>query len=55
MPLADTVHAPLTVTIESVIVKMIYLLVFHILYVMTLWSYYQTIFTEAGRVPREVS
>lgn len=47
--------SPHTVTIESVIVKMIYLLVFHILYIMTLWSYYQTIFTEAGRVPREVS
>lgn len=44
-----------TVTIESVIVKIIYMLVFHVLYAMTLWSYYQTIFTEAGRVPREVS
>lgn len=38
--------------LQNVIVRVIFLVVFHYLMLMTLWSYYQTVFTEPGKVPR---
>ena len=39
--------------IQSVILKTIFMVVFHCLFIMCLWSYYQTIFTKASEVPQE--
>ena len=41
-------------TIDSVIIKSIYLPIFHVIYIFTLWSYWQTIFTDIGEIPRDV-
>lgn len=41
-------------TIESVILQVVYLIIFHVFYTLTMWSYWQTIFTDIGRIPREV-
>lgn len=38
--------------LQNVILRVIFLVVFHYLMLMTLWSYYQTVFTEPGKVPR---
>uniref|UniRef100_A0A182FLA1 Palmitoyltransferase n=1 Tax=Anopheles albimanus TaxID=7167 RepID=A0A182FLA1_ANOAL len=38
-------------TVSSVAQRIIFLLFYHIVLVMFLWSYYQTVFTEIGRVP----
>lgn len=43
------------VTIESVAVKIIYIIVFNCLYFMTLWSYMQTVFTKSSIAPAAVS
>lgn len=40
-------------TIESIIQKCFYLLIYHILLVLFLWAYWQTVFTEIGRVPKQ--
>ena len=40
--------------IESVILKTLYLSVFHVIYVLTMWSYWQTIFTDSAHIPRDV-
>lgn len=45
----------LTVTIDSTVKKIIYLILYHILFGMFTWAYWQTIFTEIGRVPYKVS
>ncbi|RWS25069.1 palmitoyltransferase ZDHHC2-like isoform X2 [Leptotrombidium deliense] len=42
----------ISVTMSSVILKVVCLIVFHVLYVMTFWSYWQTIFTPSATVPR---
>ena len=42
------------INIESVIIKALYLSVFHVIYVLTMWSYWQTIFTESAHIPRDV-
>ena len=39
--------------IDNVILRIACLIPFHVLMFMTLWSYYQTIFTSPGRVPGE--
>lgn len=39
--------------IESVIIKTLFMMIFHCLFIMTLWSYYQTIFTPPAEVPHE--
>jgi len=38
-------------TIESLPQKLIYLIIYHLLFAMFLWAYFQTIFTDIGRVP----
>lgn len=38
--------------LTNAVLRILYLLVFHFLMVMTLWSYYQTVFTGPGKVPR---
>lgn len=40
-------------TVNSVIFKTLLMVVFHCLFIMCLWSYYQTIFTKRAEVPRE--
>src|SRR5258707_295791 len=41
-------------TIDSVILKVIYMTLFHAIYVLTMWSYWQTIFTDNGHIPIDV-
>lgn len=38
---------------ESVILRCVCITIFLVFYVMTFWSYYQTVMTDVGRVPRE--
>lgn len=45
----------LTVTMESVILRVICIVIFNFLYAMVFWSYFQTVMTDVGRVPRDVS
>ncbi|XP_069982427.1 palmitoyltransferase ZDHHC20-B isoform X1 [Penaeus vannamei] len=40
-------------SIDSIIEKSFYLFVYHILLFLFLWAYWQTIFTEIGRVPKQ--
>uniref|UniRef100_T1IPK0 Palmitoyltransferase n=1 Tax=Strigamia maritima TaxID=126957 RepID=T1IPK0_STRMM len=40
-------------TIESLIEKILYITIFHFFFAMFSWSYWQTIFTEIGIVPKE--
>ncbi|KAF2354350.1 Palmitoyltransferase DHHC domain [Trinorchestia longiramus] len=40
-------------TIESITQKILYLLVYHVLLALFVWSYWQTIFTEIGMVPKQ--
>ncbi|XP_066976140.1 palmitoyltransferase ZDHHC20-B-like isoform X5 [Macrobrachium rosenbergii] len=40
-------------TVESIIEKSFYLLLYHFLLVLFLWAYWQTIFTDIGRVPKQ--
>ncbi len=40
-------------TLDIVILRVLLIIVFNYLMAMTLWSYYQTIFTPPGAVPRE--
>lgn len=44
----------LAVTIQSTTEKAIFLIVYHVLFLMFVWSYFQTIFIEVGRVPDKV-
>ncbi|XP_054162984.1 palmitoyltransferase ZDHHC20-B-like isoform X2 [Oppia nitens] len=39
--------------IDLIVVKIFYLSIFHVLYAMTLWSYWQTIFTDSAHIPRD--
>lgn len=41
-------------TVKSTPRKIVYLIFYHIFFVMLCWSYWQTIFTEIGRVPIKV-
>lgn len=47
--------SPHTVTVTSVVQRILFLLFYHLVLVMFLWSYYQTVFTDIGRVPSRVS
>ncbi|XP_058459152.1 palmitoyltransferase ZDHHC15 isoform X2 [Malaya genurostris] len=38
-------------TVTSVLQRILFLLFYHLILVMFLWSYYRTVFTEIGRVP----
>ncbi|XP_021697678.1 palmitoyltransferase ZDHHC15 isoform X1 [Aedes aegypti] len=38
-------------TVTSVVQRILFLLFYHLILVMFLWSYYQTVFTDIGRVP----
>ncbi|XP_074593321.1 palmitoyltransferase ZDHHC15B-like isoform X2 [Brevipalpus obovatus] len=38
---------------DSVILKVLCLIAFHFLYIMTFWSYYQVIFTQPGIIPKD--
>ncbi|XP_063852881.1 palmitoyltransferase ZDHHC20-B-like isoform X2 [Scylla paramamosain] len=40
-------------TITNIIEKCFYLIIYHVLLVMFLWAYWQTIFTEIGTVPKQ--
>ncbi|KAF4532898.1 hypothetical protein B566_EDAN001502 [Ephemera danica] len=40
-------------TVSSIVEKVFYLLGFHVLFVIFMWAYYQTIFTDIGHVPAE--
>ena len=40
-------------TMNSVMLKVVLMVLFHFWYVMSLWSYYQTIFTNPGQPPRD--
>lgn len=40
-------------TVPSIPEKIVYLLVYHPLFVMFIWSYWQTIFTAAAKVPKQ--
>lgn len=42
------------VTVQSTAETIIFLILYHILFVMFVWSYFQTIFIEVGRVPEKV-
>lgn len=42
-------------TVESAAVKTFYIILFNILYFMTLWSYFQTVFTKSSIAPPAVS
>lgn len=39
------------VTVQNLVEKIVYLVVFHFLFIMFFWSYYQTIFSEIGQPP----
>ncbi|CAG2164560.1 unnamed protein product [Oppiella nova] len=39
--------------VEHILLKTFYLIVFHVIYVLTLWSYWQTIFTDSAHIPRD--
>ncbi|GBM03333.1 Palmitoyltransferase ZDHHC2 [Araneus ventricosus] len=39
--------------VESVVEKVFYLIIYHAIFAMFLWSYWQTIFTNIGTVPRQ--
>jgi hypothetical protein len=41
-------------TIDSVILKALYLTLFHVIYILTIWSYWKTIFTDIAHIPRDV-
>lgn len=43
------------VTVESNFERAVYLLIFHLLLFMFLWSYYETIFRPVGRPPKMVN
>lgn len=43
------------VTIKSVWKQILYLIIYHILFGMFLWSYWQTVFTKSDKVPDKVS
>lgn len=43
-----------SVTVQSTAEKIIFLILYHVLFVMFVWSYFQTIFIEVGRVPDKV-
>ncbi|XP_022690621.1 palmitoyltransferase ZDHHC15-like isoform X2 [Varroa jacobsoni] len=38
--------------VESYVEKVLYLIIFHVSFVMFVWSYWQTIFTDPGEIPR---
>lgn len=38
-------------TVTSVVQRILFLLFYHLILIMFLWSYYQTVFTDIGRVP----
>ncbi|XP_055608310.1 palmitoyltransferase ZDHHC15 isoform X2 [Uranotaenia lowii] len=38
-------------TVSSILQRVLFLLFYHLLLIMFLWSYYQTVFTDIGRVP----
>lgn len=42
------------VTIKSVWKQILYLIIYHILFGMFLWSYWQTVFTKSDKVPDKV-
>lgn len=41
-------------SVECLFERVIYLIIFHILLILFLWSYYQTIFSPVGRPRKEV-
>ncbi|XP_037087244.1 palmitoyltransferase ZDHHC20-B-like [Pollicipes pollicipes] len=41
------------VTVESYAEKVVYLMLYHILLLLFLWAYYQTVMTPIGRVPKQ--
>lgn len=43
------------VTVDSTIKQILYLMFYHVSFFMFCWSYWQTIFTDIGRVPTKVS
>jgi hypothetical protein len=43
-----------TVTLESLWLQIPFVTVFHFLYIMCVWSYYQTIFTKPKPIPKQV-
>ncbi|XP_065087945.1 palmitoyltransferase ZDHHC15B isoform X4 [Ochlerotatus camptorhynchus] len=38
-------------TVTSIVQRILFLLFYHLILIMFLWSYYQTVFTDIGRVP----
>lgn len=44
----------ISVTVPSIFEKVVYLVFYHALFIMFVWSYWQTIFTDIGRVPSKV-
>ncbi len=49
------VHRIFSVTVDSIIERIIYLTGFHLFLILFLFSYYQTIFTQLGRPPSNVN
>ena len=49
----DCVFVP--VTIGSIGHRIVYLVLYHLLMLMVVWSYYQTVMTTMGQVPQQVS
>lgn len=48
-------HFPFSVSVQTVIEQIFFLLFYHIIFVMFVWSYWQTVFTGIGRVPSKVN
>lgn len=46
---------PLPVTVTTAVERIILILLFHIFFIMFLWAYSQTIFTEISFVPKKVN
>lgn len=45
---------PAPVTVETAVEQVLFLIFYHIIFILFVWSYWQTVFTTFGRVPSKV-
>lgn len=43
-----------TVSVETTVERVLFLFFYHIVFIMFVWSYWQTVFTSIGKVPTKV-